>query len=139
MRYTWGTLILCAAIFLSGGRVYAHHGWSGYDSGKVLELKGTIVESGYEHPHGFVRLKAPDKTWVVVLAEHPYPASELPLLTGENALRCCLAGSRRPEQAEDFAFPDLEANIIDGGLYLPRVGVGQALDRNGRPHVLIEP
>jgi hypothetical protein len=68
MRYTWGTLILCAAIFLSGGRVYAHHGWSGYNSGKVLELKGTIVESGYEHPHGFVRLKAPDKTWVVVLA-----------------------------------------------------------------------
>jgi hypothetical protein len=35
---------------------------------KVLELKGTIVESGYEHPHGFVRLKASDKTWVVILA-----------------------------------------------------------------------
>jgi len=27
-----------------------------------------IVESGYEHPHGFVRLKAPEKTWLVVLA-----------------------------------------------------------------------
>ena len=48
--------------------LYAHHGWSGYDSSKVLELKGTIVESGYEHPHGFVRLKTADKTWVAVLA-----------------------------------------------------------------------
>ena len=46
----------------------AHHGWSGYDSGKELKLTGTIKESGYEHPHGFVRLEAPDKTWNVVLA-----------------------------------------------------------------------
>jgi hypothetical protein len=68
MRYVWRTSVLCAVLFLAGGRVWAHHGWSGYDSGNVLELKGTIVESGYEHPHGFVRLKTPDKTWVVVLA-----------------------------------------------------------------------
>ena len=26
------------------------------------------MESGYEHPHGFVRLKASEKTWHVVLA-----------------------------------------------------------------------
>jgi hypothetical protein len=68
MRYTWLTLILCAALILTVARVFAHHGWSGYDSSKVLEVKGTIVESGYEHPHGFVRLKGADKTWVVVLA-----------------------------------------------------------------------
>jgi hypothetical protein len=46
----------------------AHHGWSGYDSSQVLDLTGTIRESGYEHPHGFVRLEVPGKTWVVVLA-----------------------------------------------------------------------
>jgi hypothetical protein len=68
MRHACRGLIFLAAIFLMSGRVSAHHGWSGYDSSKVLELKGTIVESGYEHPHGFVRIKAPDKTWVVVLA-----------------------------------------------------------------------
>lgn len=68
MKHSWGALIFLAAIFLTSTGVIAHHGWSGYDSSKVLELKGTIVESGYEHPHGFVRLKAPDKTWVVVLA-----------------------------------------------------------------------
>jgi hypothetical protein len=46
----------------------AHHGWSGYDSDKPLTLTGTIKESGYEHPHGFVRLQTSDKLWVAVLA-----------------------------------------------------------------------
>ncbi|MDB5770338.1 MAG: hypothetical protein V7606_1556 [Burkholderiales bacterium] len=47
---------------------YAHHGWSEYDSTKPLQFSGTIQESGYSHPHGFVHLKAGDKTWLVVLA-----------------------------------------------------------------------
>jgi hypothetical protein len=47
---------------------YAHHGWSEYDSSKPLTLSGTIKESGYEHPHGHVRLESPGKTWFVVLA-----------------------------------------------------------------------
>jgi hypothetical protein len=46
----------------------AHHGWSGYDATKPLTVTGTIKEAGYEHPHGFVRLQAPDKVWVVTLA-----------------------------------------------------------------------
>jgi Family of unknown function (DUF6152) len=46
----------------------AHHGWSGYDAGKPLTVTGTIKVSGYEHPHGFVRLETPEKVWVVTLA-----------------------------------------------------------------------
>ena len=46
----------------------AHHGWSEYDSANELKLTGKIIESGYEHPHGHVRLEAPGKTWEVVLA-----------------------------------------------------------------------
>jgi hypothetical protein len=46
----------------------AHHGWSGYDSTRELTLTGTITESGYEHPHGGVKLQTPGKTWNVVLA-----------------------------------------------------------------------
>ena len=46
----------------------AHHGWSGYDSAKEMTLTGTIAEAGYEHPHGFVKLRAGTKVWVVVLA-----------------------------------------------------------------------
>ena len=52
----------------------AHHGWSEYDSAKVLKLTGKIVESGYEHPHGHIRFEAKGegatagKTWNVILA-----------------------------------------------------------------------
>jgi len=46
----------------------AHHGWSEYDSSKLLKVSGKIVESGYEHPHGHVRMQAPGKTWNVILA-----------------------------------------------------------------------
>ena len=48
--------------------VLGHHGWSEYDSSKALRLTGKVVQSGYEHPHGHVRLEAPGKTWSVVLA-----------------------------------------------------------------------
>jgi hypothetical protein len=47
---------------------FAHHGWSGYDSNTPLKVTGTIREAGYEHPHGYVKLEAPGKTWLVVLA-----------------------------------------------------------------------
>ncbi len=46
----------------------AHHGWSEYDSAKLLKLTGKIAEFGYEHPHGHVRLETPGKTWLCVLA-----------------------------------------------------------------------
>lgn len=57
--------ILAGAV---SGAVMAHHGWSEYDSSKTLNLTGKIVKSGYEHPHGHVRLETPGKTWNVVLA-----------------------------------------------------------------------
>jgi hypothetical protein len=61
--------IILAAILAAGpAMVLAHHGWSEYDSSKALKLTGKIVESGYEHPHGHVRLETPGKTWNVVLA-----------------------------------------------------------------------
>jgi hypothetical protein len=46
----------------------AHHGWSEYDSSQALTLTGKIIESGYEHPHGHIRLQTPTKTWNAVLA-----------------------------------------------------------------------
>lgn len=57
-----------AAALCAGWPVAAHHGWSEYDSAKALNLTGTIRESGYEHPHGHVRLETPGKTWLVILA-----------------------------------------------------------------------
>ncbi|HEU5320028.1 MAG TPA: DUF6152 family protein [Methylomirabilota bacterium] len=58
--------LLAAALVPAAAR--AHHGWSGNDSSRPLNVTGVIRESGYEHPHGFVRLEAPGKTWNVVLA-----------------------------------------------------------------------
>ena len=46
----------------------AHHGWSEYDGTKALKVSGKILESGYEHPHGFIHLETPGKTWLCVLA-----------------------------------------------------------------------
>ncbi len=46
----------------------AHHGWSEYDQTNTLKLTGTIEASGYEHPHGHITLKTPQKTWMAVLA-----------------------------------------------------------------------
>ena len=49
-------------------QAFAHHGWSEYDASQTLMLTGTIEEAGYEHPHGYVKLKTPTKTWIAVLA-----------------------------------------------------------------------
>lgn len=62
MRY------LTALIMFIASSAFAHHGWSEYDTGHPLHLVGVIQESGYTHPHGFVKLKTNDKTWNVVLA-----------------------------------------------------------------------
>jgi len=60
--------LLFVALTLAPVTAAAHHGWSGYDASKPLELEGTIREAGYEHPHGYVKLETSDKTWLVVLA-----------------------------------------------------------------------
>ncbi|OGA64465.1 MAG: hypothetical protein A3G81_25270 [Betaproteobacteria bacterium RIFCSPLOWO2_12_FULL_65_14] len=60
-------LLIAAALGMPAA-AWAHHGWSEYDSSKGLKLTGKVVASGYEHPHGHVRLETPGKTWNVVLA-----------------------------------------------------------------------
>jgi hypothetical protein len=60
------SVVLALAVFPA--LALAHHGWSEYDSSKLLKLSGKIVEYGYEHPHGYVRLETPGKTWLCVLA-----------------------------------------------------------------------
>jgi len=59
---------MLAALSVVPALALAHHGWSEYDSSKLLKLSGKIIEYGYEHPHGYVRLETPGKTWLCVLA-----------------------------------------------------------------------
>jgi hypothetical protein len=69
LRRTLGVTTLGLAVVAgSAPGAVAHHGWSGYDATRVLTLTGAIRESGYEHPHGHIRLEVPGKTWSVVLA-----------------------------------------------------------------------
>jgi len=53
------------------GTAFAHHGWSNYDQTKTLNMTGVIRESGYDNPHGYVRLQVEGeqgRVWYVVLA-----------------------------------------------------------------------
>jgi hypothetical protein len=59
---------LIIAATLAALPALAHHGWSEYDQAKTLTLTGKVLASGYEHPHGHIRLETPGKTWLVVLA-----------------------------------------------------------------------
>ena len=61
-------LALAMAMAMAALPVGAHHGWSEYDSTKPLTFTGKILESGYEHPHGHIRLASPGKTLLVILA-----------------------------------------------------------------------
>jgi uncharacterized protein DUF6152 len=94
-------LLLVAAFAVPAG-VGAHHGWSEYDSTNPLTLSGTIKESGYEHPHGYVRLEAPGKTWLVVLAppsrmeNRGLPATAL--TPGNKATVVGYANRNKPEE-----------------------------------------
>jgi Family of unknown function (DUF6152) len=60
--------LLLATLLVLPVAAFGHHGWSEYDSSKLLKLTGKIVEAGYEHPHGHVRMQMPGKTWNVILA-----------------------------------------------------------------------
>ncbi len=57
-----------AALALAPALTLAHHGWSEYDQTNPLTLDGRIDETGYEHPHGYVKLATKGKTWIAVLA-----------------------------------------------------------------------
>jgi hypothetical protein len=61
------SLLLIPLLLLSQW-AYAHHGWSEYDQTKVVKLTGKITQSGYEHPHGVIKLNADGRSWTVVLA-----------------------------------------------------------------------
>ncbi len=46
----------------------AHHGWGSYDAANALTLTGKVREMTYANPHGTLRLDAPGKVWLVILA-----------------------------------------------------------------------
>ena len=57
-----------ASLVLAAAGAAAHHGWSEYDASRPLTVTGAILEAGYDNPHGFVRMKAGNQVWRVILA-----------------------------------------------------------------------
>jgi hypothetical protein len=96
------TRTLAAAIALAALPAAAHHGWSEYDSTKSLTFTGKVLESGYEHPHGHIRLQTPGKTWLVVLAppsrmeNRGLPATEI--AAGKTVTVVGYANRAKPEE-----------------------------------------
>lgn len=101
MTHRLHALISCAAFAVSAS-AHAHHGWSEYDSAKPLDVSGVIKESGYEHPHGHIRLESAGRTWFVVLAPpsrmqaRGLPASELK--AGVKATVTGYANRKKPDE-----------------------------------------
>jgi hypothetical protein len=63
--------LVCTVALAAASPAWAHHGWGGYDSTKVLTLNGAIEAAAYENPHGELKVKVTQpgaKTWTVTLA-----------------------------------------------------------------------
>ena len=67
VRLAWIALII---VTLATVPALAHHGWSSYDAGKEMTLDGVIKESGYEHPHGHIRLDELRRLWLPISPQH---------------------------------------------------------------------
>lgn len=66
MRPIYG---LCLSFALaSGGAALAHHGWGGYDAGKLLTVTSRIQSSAWENPHVTVVVSHQGRNWEAVLA-----------------------------------------------------------------------
>lgn len=68
MRTLRNTMVIGLALATAA---LAHHGWTGYDEQKTLNLTGVIREMGYDNPHGYVNVQIDNgkgKTWHAVLA-----------------------------------------------------------------------
>ena len=58
----------CSPRRSSWRRLFAHHGWSEYDTEQPLTLQGRIQASSYANPHATITLDAAGKRYTVVLA-----------------------------------------------------------------------
>ena len=110
MRFTLGWTIPAAFVVVASA--HAHHGWSEYDNSKPLTVEGTIKVSGYEHPHGHIRLEAPGKTWLVVLAPPSRMAARgLPATALKAGVKAQVVGYANRSKAEEMR---AERITIDG-------------------------
>ncbi|WP_236025059.1 DUF6152 family protein [Arenibaculum pallidiluteum] len=57
-----------APLWALAAPAWAHHGWGGYDSSRLVVLEGTLEEVAFQNPHASARMPAEGQTWLLVLA-----------------------------------------------------------------------
>jgi hypothetical protein len=61
MKAKCAIAFLMAAVFISGGRVHAHHSFAAtYYIDRMQTIEGNIVEFLYRNPHSYIKVQAPD-------------------------------------------------------------------------------
>jgi len=71
----WAVITFAAGVGLFSAPLAAHHGSAAFDTGKKVELKGTVVEWIYSNPHCLLKLEVagPDGKVVQWIAEGQAP------------------------------------------------------------------
>lgn len=60
--------MIAAASLAIPAIAFAHHGWSGYDSGKTLKITAPLTDVSWGNPHGSAKVIWQKREWAVVLA-----------------------------------------------------------------------
>ena len=60
-------LVFLAALAIPAAAI-AHHGWSSYDTEKVLQVDARLTSVSWANPHGTATMKWRGGTWSVILA-----------------------------------------------------------------------
>jgi hypothetical protein len=60
--------VVFAGVLLATAPALAHHGWSSYDSSKLVKLAGVVRAMEPGNPHAEMRLEAEGKTWHIILS-----------------------------------------------------------------------
>ncbi len=61
-------LVVAMLASLAAVPASAHHGWTGYDASKTIEVTAPLKEVSWINPHGTAKVDYQGKTWNVVLA-----------------------------------------------------------------------
>ena len=62
------TLAVLALTVALPAAALAHHGWSSYDSTKVIKATGPLKSVAWRNPHGEAQMDYQGRTWAVILA-----------------------------------------------------------------------
>lgn len=115
-RLFMARLAIVIAFALSVGlNVMAHHGWADFDRSKKVEVSGLIVESKYENPHAFVRVRSEQGEWAVELSA--VPRMKRHLITAEmikKGTRVTLVGHPHKKRAREMKATKI---ILNGKTY----------------------